>query len=295
MEHRVSGAPEQQGRTTVVVEHGRALLQGGVRRIGRGDRDVGHEVPDRLAAGRPDVGGTQRVPVLAVRHASSSGHEGRCPPAAQIDQAPGCGDQRRHSHVVGFGHRGVGEDQSVDVEGAGRTHCHRAAPVVSGEHHGPVHFLAAEGDQFDHPIGQAPRPPAFGPTHAGLVDGDHPPLGFEGGEQVLPDVTPRRVSVDAYHGAGRAGPGVQDVPVDRPSVRSGERHPAGPGRVEAPGGQLAGARSGPGRRRWTGTGPGRGHGPYQVSSAAATFSPEPMPMSRTRSPGAMSSATVDRV
>ena len=250
VEDGVPAAPQQQGRPGVVVEHGGALLQGSVGGVGRGDRDVGHEVAHRLAAVRRPVRGPQgrrgaggrvmwAVPV----------DEGRGAPAGEVDQAAGGGDQRGDGDVVGLGHGGVGQHQRLDVERPRGPDGHRAAPVVGGQHQGAVHLLAAERDQLGHPVGQPPGAAPLGPAHAGLVDGDHPPVGGQGGEQVAPDVAPGRVAVDADHGAGRTGPGVEHVPVDGAPVGAVDGHPTGPRRVEAPGGQLVGASGSAGRGR----------------------------------------------
>ena len=167
-------------------------------------------------------------------HSRRAGHEGRSASAAQVDQAPGGGDERGDGHVLGLRHRGVAEHEGVDLERGGSANGHRASPVVSHEHQGPVDLGSTEGDELGDPVSEPPWPASLGVAHADLVDGDHAPVVTELGQQALPCVAPGRVAVHADDRPLGSGPSVEQVKVHRPAVRSVDDDSARPGRIEAP-------------------------------------------------------------
>ena len=252
---RPTAAGSATCRSSSTSAHG---LQGGVRRVGRARPGCRPRSPGPLRAG--PACGTGR----AGRHGARGPSSVRSP-----RRMPACAGRRgRRGRRAAAMSGGTATSSGLATAVLARTRAsassrarradgHGPAPVVGGQDQGAVDLLAAEGDQLGHPVGQPPGPAPLGPAHAGLVDGDHPPRRDERGQQVAPHVAPRRIAVDADHRPRRAGPGVEDVPVDRSAVGAVDDDPSGPGRDRGPTSASWRGRRG---QRGAGRAPGAGSG-----------------------------------
>ena len=230
LEHRVPGAPQQQGGDLAGAHPTRDPL---VRRVGRVLRwcgDVGDEVRDALAALTGRVGRLVRLPDVLGRRGIAQGERGvqerggtsgHGPVHGLVQGQSQRGGDRLGVVVVhgGVGHDGRGVDLGVLLGPALRD---QTAPVVrEGDHGQPGGVeadLPGEVAEVRHSVLEAAEEPgALGEAHVQLVHGHHAPgpLGLGGGpDDVAPQVGPCGVAVHGEDDAlGRAPGGGEGLSV----------------------------------------------------------------------------------
>ena len=302
-EHRVAGAPQQQGgHVGQLVDPVGDGVPGRSARVVGLDGDVPDEVADGLAASGTAVGQGQPP-------AHGSGQHGPGEQGATQHERRGAGagglaergvarqpDQRRQGVARRQVDAGVGErqpDQLVAVL-EGPAEGDRTAPVVGQRDHGTVDAervrqVAEVGD----PLAEAARSrQPVGEPHPELVDRDHPPARRGGGEEAPPQERPRGVAVHAEDGAGhRFRAVVEHVPPVGHAVTVDHLELTRPAGVDV--GQRAEVRRREERRRTRGARDGGAR--HQTISEKDVFSPEPIPSSTTRMPGCSRSTFCARV
>ena len=218
-EHRVRRPPQQEGRdVSELLQPGSHSVQRRCRGMVRLEGDVRDELRNGSAPLGRCVGGHVRITNIrrrpAPRHVGGAPHERRRLPCDGVEHRgrPSDPDDRGCRRSGGLMDSGVGQHDSRQQMAAALSPAERdrPAPVVGDCHHRAIEpDLVGQRNQIVDPLLQASSGTgSLGVAHVEVIGRNHSGSGRGAGEQVAPQIGPRRVPVHAQQRDGRIRFGV---------------------------------------------------------------------------------------